>query len=884
MLKAKPAQEFSRRRLPGCVSSMSARSRAVAEAVERRAYLTASFADAASFVVGLDPIAVAVADVNNDKVSDVVTANNGSSTVSVLIGDGAGGLTSPADYPLAAAPTAVALGDVNGDGLADVVTGLADGTVGVMPNLGDGTFAAATYTTATTTTINDLVVIDMTGDGKVDIVTIAAGPDVLVVLGGNGDGTFTATGPAVVLAGGPSAVGVVDANGDTVPDVLVTSMAGEVSVLLRDATGAVTNVDTYATATTPYAVRARDMNGDGLADLVVAGTSAVSVLLNKGDGTFTDHVDFAVIGSAGGLVVEDVDRDAIADVLVVDTTADDVYVLHGDGAGALGAPLGFTTTGDARAVGLGDFNGDALPDLAVTGAAGDVVAVSVNTTTLPPPEEPPPPPPPPVPTDAPDLTPTIARITLPPVFTPGDRATVVVSIANVGVLPAVGFATVRLFASTDTLLDDADILLDTGAAMTDKAINLAPGRSKTLRGTFTATEALPTGTIYLLASVTPTNIPESITTNNTAVSATPFESTSAFGQLTGQRGAVRQIRGDEDGSKIYFTLSGPGTGTVTRDADGGIDVVLDGTTPSSHFTVTVRGGDGVTMFDDLTVNGSVAALSLPKVNLTGDITVAGDVRSLAALDMTGGLIALAGTTPTAVKLAALSDTNLTASAGVRSLVVAQWTGTGTITAAYVTTLKSSGDFSAAMSLSSGAAGPGGYAIKTASIGGSLGAVGWQLAGGLASLVVRGSVDTGFVANVTGTVSTLKVLGDFNGLVAAAGVNTVAVSGNVNGGAVLAGTNIGADGLSGTGDDTHAAGAIRAISVRGSTTNARFHAGVAPGATDPAVLALLPGGSIRSVVVRGGSDGASRFLAETLPRTARLGTEMVITATDSRFQP
>jgi hypothetical protein len=858
-------------------------SRAVAEAIERRAYLTASFGDAASFVVGLDPIAVAVADVNNDKISDVVTANNGSSTVSVLIGDGAGGLTSPADYPLAAAPTAVALVDVNGDGLADVVTGLADGTVGVMPNLGDGTFVAATYTSATTTTINDLVVIDMTGDDKADIVTVAAAPDVLVVLGGNGDGTFTATGPAVVLAGGPSAVGIVDANGDTVPDVLVTGTAGEVSVLLRDATGAVTNLDTYATTTAPYAVRARDMNGDGLADLVVAGTSAVSVLLNRGDGTFADHVDFAVIGSAGGLVVEDVDRDAIADVLVVDTTADDVYVLHGDGDGALGAPLGFTTTGDARTVGLGDFNGDAIPDLAVTGAAGDVVTISVNTTTPPPPEEPPPPPPP-VPNDAPDLTPTIARITLPPVFTPGDRATVVVSIANVGVLPAVGFATVRLFASTDTLLDDADILLDTGAAMTDKAINLAPGRSKTLRGTFTATEALPTGTIYLLASVTPTNIPESITTNNTAVSATPFESTSTFGQLTGRRGAVRQIRGDEDGSQIFLTLSGPGTGTVTRDADGGIDIVLDGTTPSTRFTVTVRGGDGVTTFDDLTVNGSVAALSLSKVNLAGDITVAGDVRSLAALDMTGGTIALAGTTPTAVKLGAVSDTNLTAAAGVRSLVVSRWTGTGTIAAAYVTTLKSSGDFSAAMSLSSGPAGPGGYAIKTASIGGSVGPVGWQLAGGLGSIIVRGSVDTEFVANVTGMVTTLKVLGDFNGLVAAAGVNTVAVSGNVNGGAVLAGTNIGADGLSGTGDDTHAAGAIGAISVRGSTTNARFHAGVAPGATDPAVLTLLPGGLIRSVVVRGGSDGASRFLAETLPRTARLGTETVITATDARFQP
>jgi hypothetical protein len=63
---------------------------------------------------------VAAADFNGDGKLDVVTANPGAGTVSVLLGNGDGTLSSPIDHAGGSSPTAVAVGDFNGDGRPDV--------------------------------------------------------------------------------------------------------------------------------------------------------------------------------------------------------------------------------------------------------------------------------------------------------------------------------------------------------------------------------------------------------------------------------------------------------------------------------------------------------------------------------------------------------------------------------------------------------------------------------------------------------------------------------------------------------------------------------------------------------------------------------------------
>jgi hypothetical protein len=342
-------------------------------------------------VTGDSPYSVAIGDLDADGKPDLATANYGSNTVSVLLGNGDGAswtLGAKTDFVTGHEPYAVEIGDLNEDGKSDLATAnYGSNTVSVLLGNGDGTFGKTTDF-GSGDDAACVAVGDMNRDGKPDLVTANWGPNTVSVLLGNGTGTsWTRTDYEVGM--GPNSVAFADLNGDGVPDLAVANLGSyydrignTVSVLLGNGDGTFGARTDYETGIHPFSVAIGDLNGDGKPDLVTANYreyssagNTVSVLLGDGNGAFGAKTDFVTGSGPTSVAIADLNGDGHPDLAAANSYSNTVSVLLGDGTGALGVKTDFVGGGSPFSVAIGDLNGDGSPDLAVANMGSSTVSV-----------------------------------------------------------------------------------------------------------------------------------------------------------------------------------------------------------------------------------------------------------------------------------------------------------------------------------------------------------------------------------------------------------------------------------------------------------------------------------------------------------------------------
>jgi len=371
----------------------------LALAAARCAQFTA--APGSPFTVGTKPMSVAVGDFNGDGNPDLAIAN-GDGTVTVLLGNGAGGFAPAPGSPFAAGsgPSAVAVGDFNGDGKPDLaIADYAANNVTVLLGDGTGRFTAAPSSPFPAGSQPDSVAVgDFNGDGKLDLAIANYNSNNVTVLLGDGTGGFTAAPGSPFPAGTqPYSVAVGDFNGDGKPDLAIANVAsGNVTVLLGSGTGGFTAApgSPFAVGSYPESVVVADFNADGKLDLAVAGVGLyestgvnVTVLLGDGTGGFTavQSGPSATGSSPTALAAADFNEDGLPDLAVINPVTGTVAVLLGNGTGGFASAPGSPFTAGTQPVALaaGDFNVDGKPDFAIANYGSNNVSVFLNGSTPP---------------------------------------------------------------------------------------------------------------------------------------------------------------------------------------------------------------------------------------------------------------------------------------------------------------------------------------------------------------------------------------------------------------------------------------------------------------------------------------------------------------------
>jgi hypothetical protein len=298
-----------------------------------------------------------VADLDGDGDGDLVLTEDFTDSLALLLNDGRGRFTLRR-IALGYHPLAVQSGDADADDDIDLFVIAPGSVVHTLRNDGDGDFTAADPFQLRPTDL--MRAVELNGDGRADLLSMAIAGGSIQVMLGVGDGTFTA---GDLLTGIPFGTYPLtgDADGDGDPDLFVGDPQLQAVLLFRnDGAGDLELVSAMTVSAIPRSMAVGDLTGDGAAD-VLMGLRNVPPVLIENDGTGILQLPAPVSDQeTAGIDLVDLDGDDALDLLLAGASGRPLQVLRNDGTGGL-TPIAHYDVGGPTFV--GDLDGDRHADL-----------------------------------------------------------------------------------------------------------------------------------------------------------------------------------------------------------------------------------------------------------------------------------------------------------------------------------------------------------------------------------------------------------------------------------------------------------------------------------------------------------------------------------------
>jgi hypothetical protein len=337
----------------------------------------------------------AIGDLDGDGRNDVAVLEESGSRILVYRQTAQGTLDSPQTITTDLLVRAVAIADVNNDGLADLIvsgnsTTATSGFLGriaiFLQDPGNHTLTGPQELVVSTNNVGPVAVADLNGDSRPDVVSVGAGS------GGNGvislffQDSNGALGPEItytsvpVLVDGDSQLGdmhVADMNNDGLNDIVLQSDYAQLAVIKQGPAGTLSSTPDFYTVPISGGFRFQafalgDLNGDGLIDVATANSSGTTnIFYQNGTGTLTVSMPLPLVGLE--VHIADMDGDGLNDVIMSGGTAATIMYQAADHSFLSPLSYSFNTFSSGgtivhQAMSIGDMTGDGLPDIVASWA------------------------------------------------------------------------------------------------------------------------------------------------------------------------------------------------------------------------------------------------------------------------------------------------------------------------------------------------------------------------------------------------------------------------------------------------------------------------------------------------------------------------------------